>query len=236
MPLLLSRTSAAYGIGKRTREKALQRIAGAKYVALADVDSFYDSVRPWHVRRALRVEIGETDERLVGLAMSERRIPQGACQSPLVANLVFSELDRAILGAAAPGIGYLRWQDDFIVWGNDKIGVRRLQIFIVHALRRMRLPPKASKVQMMDRDRDSQVVLGCLVNSGRPNIPRSYLDKLRAAIHRVAVGEFELVRPINDKINYVGAYRPSAAAKLSVMLEEALRRRQLCLASAALES
>jgi hypothetical protein len=206
-------TPAAYGVRRRALEDALRPHLGRRCFVKIDIVNWYPSIRPRHVRDALSQELGETDERLIGLLTSKRHLPQGTKASPAAANLVLAGLDRSVLAAAAPGVRYTRYADDLFVSGQDKAAVERLVVFIRHALRQMGF----ETTWQWDPPRS----LGFSTKRGRLSVPRSERDRIRVAIRHLA----EARKSILGRIQYVAKSNPAAAQKLMRGLESAIGTR-----------
>ncbi len=118
-------------------------------------------------------------------ATGPRGLPQGACTSPALSNLVTRRLDARLRGVGAKiGWTYTRYADDMTFSSSGepvaKIGwliarVRHLvqdEGFAIH--------PGKTRVQ---RRHTAQTVTGIVVND-RPGVPRETVRRLRAILHR----------------------------------------------------
>lgn len=119
------------------------------------------------------------------VAVGDRALPQGACTSPALANLVARKLDRRLQGICRQlGWAYTRYADD-LTFSAPK-GKRAT---IAPLLARVRnvildegfaLNPKKGRIQ---RCGGRQEVTGIVVNS-KPSLPRTELRRLRAILHQ----------------------------------------------------
>lgn len=155
-----------------------------------------------------------------------RRLPQGACTSPLLANIIASRLDRriqAVLGSMADDIGdwaYSRYADDLVLSTNQADSRIGLVTKIVANLLRaegFRLNEKKTRVM---RAPGRQLVTGLVVGD-EVRLPRSYLRRVRAMCHQLnqavreshedAVGALHVAR---GHYAYICMVMPEHAAEL----------------------
>jgi len=151
----------------RSVDSAVARIRfwhdhGFRYVADADIDSFFDRISHDDLRRRLDERIG--DARLRGLlvqwiqcpywdggATKPRRegIPQGSPISPLLANFFLSDFDLALEKA---GYKLIRYADDFLVLASDAAAAGRALAIAQEQLEAMHLTLKQSKTRISSFD------------------------------------------------------------------------------------
>lgn len=196
---------AAHGFvrGRGTLTNARPHV-GAAIVVNLDLKDFFPSIRYPRVRGLLtslgfspasatilallctecpREEVGMSGKRWF-VASGTRALPQGACTSPGLANLIARILDARLRGlAAAWGWTYTRYADDLTfssVAANADVGrlltaVRNIVVdegFTVHE----------DKTRVQRRSQAMEVT-GLVVNE-RPKIPRALARRLRAILHR----------------------------------------------------
>ena len=118
------------------------------------------------------------------VAAGDRALPQGACTSPAISNLVARKLDRRLAGAAAKlGWTYSRYADDLAFSaGADARARMSLMMSRVRAIVRdegFTINEAKGRVQRAAR---RQQVTGIVVND-KPGVPRSELRRLRAILH-----------------------------------------------------
>jgi hypothetical protein len=217
---------AAYGVAGRSAAEAASVHLGAQYVAKLDIKNYFPSIRPRHVRKALITEFAEDEPRLIRLVMSKDHLPQGAFAAPAVGNLVLAALDREILEVAGENIRYTRYQDDFLISGDDRGLVQATASFIRSRLRRMGF---RSTLKLMDSQRESVEILGFVINSGELSAPRRKRDRVKAAIHRLEIGSdpIDSVESILGRIEDIKGTNPSTGNALLRRLDRALRVRLL---------
>ncbi len=119
------------------------------------------------------------------VALGPRSLPQGACTSPGLSNLVSRRLDARLAGLAEKlGWRYTRYADDLTFStaedGQPMVGylLARLRHIVVEE--GFALNAKKTRVQ---RRNQSQQVTGIVVNE-RPGVPRKTVRRLRAILHR----------------------------------------------------
>jgi RNA-directed DNA polymerase len=124
------------------------------------------------------------DGRTFWVAAGERALPQGACTSPALSNLVSRKLDRRLAGAAAKlGWTYTRYADD-LTFSADAATAKKLALLFARVRHIVKeegfvVNEKKGRVQHASR---RQSVTGIVVND-RPTIPREEVRRIRAILH-----------------------------------------------------
>ncbi len=126
----------------------------------------------------------EHDGRRYWAAMGDRALPQGACTSPAISNLVTRKLDRRLAGAVAKaGWAYTRYADDITVSAGkaQRRQVTLLAARVRHVVREegFTVHEKKGRVQ---RAASRQEVTGIGVND-KLSLPRTEVRRLRAILH-----------------------------------------------------
>lgn len=119
------------------------------------------------------------------VATGPRSLPQGACTSPALSNLVSWILDKRFTGLAEKlGGQYTRYADDLTFSGSgevaEKIGWLLAKIRHIAEEEGFRLNEQKTRVH---RPHAAQMVTGIVVNE-RPGVPRKLIRRLRAILHR----------------------------------------------------
>ena len=164
--------SFAYRPGRSVEGAAgmvtMLRLKGFVHVAEGDIADFFDSVRHVDAIDALRTYAGYPFLRLTGLWLKQfswtgRGLPQGSPLSPVLANLVLDEVDKAVESHRAK---LVRYADDFVL-------MARTPEAAVHALARMEallaakgLTLKAGKTRLASMD-DGIKFLGLAFEGGK---------------------------------------------------------------------
>ncbi|MBI4859381.1 MAG: RNA-directed DNA polymerase [Candidatus Riflebacteria bacterium] len=121
------------------------------------------------------------------VATGPRALPQGACTSPALSNLVARGLDARLSGIAAKlGFAYTRYADDLTFSGPDEVQnlVGYLMARVRHIAGDEGFAVNEAKTRVQRRN-TAQQVTGIVVNQ-RPNVPRTEVRRLRAILHRAA--------------------------------------------------
>lgn len=119
------------------------------------------------------------------VAIGPRALPQGACTSPALSNLVARRLDSRLSGIAAKlGWTYTRYADDLTFSADGEAGdkVGYLLARIRHIAQDEGFAVNESKTRVQ-RPNTAQTVTGLVVNR-RVSVPRSTVRRLRAILHR----------------------------------------------------
>ncbi len=167
-------------------------------------------------------------------ATGQRGLPQGACTSPGLSNLVARRLDRRLGGLAGKlGISYSRYADDLTFSGNGELEGRvgYLMARVRHIADDEGFAVNEAKSRVLRRN-TAQMVTGLVVNS-RPGVARAEVRRLRAILHRARTeglerqnreGRRDFVAWLRGKIAFVAMARPEVGAKLLGDLQSVLGR------------
>ncbi len=167
-------------------------------------------------------------------ATGPRGLPQGACTSPGLSNLVARRLDRRLGGLAGKlGITYSRYADDLTFSGDGELEGR-----VGYSMARVRhiagdegFAVNEAKSRVLRRNA-AQVVTGLVVNS-QPGVARAEVRRLRAILHRARTeglepqnreGRRDFVAWLRGKIAFVAMARPEVGERLRGDLESVLGR------------
>ena len=243
-PLPVHEAAAAFRPGLSVVDNAA-RHTGRAVVARIDLKDFFPSVTLPRIRRLFRemgysggvatlfallaTEAPRAAVTLDGLprfvAIGERSLPQGACTSPALTNLLCRRLDSRLAGAAeALGFRYSRYADD-LVFSHTEASA---PVGILLALARCIIADVGFTVNeektSVLRPQHRQVVTGIVVNE-TPHVSRPDLRRFRAVLHRCeTVGVAEVSRQMGkDARAYASGYlaflhvvAPEQAARLAL--------------------
>jgi RNA-directed DNA polymerase len=133
------------------------------------------------------------DDRNHVVPVGERALPQGACTSPALANLVTRSLDRRVHGyATKSGWVYSRYADDLVFSTQQEAGsAHRLIRGINSVIRDEGFVVNEKKTQVM-RAPNRQIVTGLLINKDI-GLTRKDLRRIRAFLHRCSSKGLEVV-------------------------------------------
>lgn len=118
-------------------------------------------------------------------AVGPRSLPQGACTSPALSNLVARNLDARLAGISTKlGWTFTRYADDLTFSADIEAGknVGYLMARIRHIASDEGFAVKEEKTRVLKRN-TAQTVTGIVVNE-RPSVPRELRRRLRAILHR----------------------------------------------------
>jgi retron-type reverse transcriptase len=118
-------------------------------------------------------------------ATGPRALPQGACTSPALSNLVTRKLDARLSGLADKlGWNYTRYADDatFSAAADAAGSVGYLLARVRHITREEGFVVNEKKTRVLRRS-TCQTVTGVVVNE-RPGVPRQLVRRMRAILHR----------------------------------------------------
>lgn len=164
-------------------------------------------------------------------AIGERSLPQGACTSPAITNLLCRSLDGRLAGAASKlGFTYTRYADDLVFSHDNKDAPVGILLSLVRDIVDAEsFTVNELKTQIL-RPTDRQAVTGLVVNGGQgsetgdPRLSRRDLRNFRAFLHGCRTkGIEQMTQQIGkDAQSYASGYlafihmaRPDIAAKIA---------------------
>lgn len=157
--------------------------------------------------------------------VGERSLPQGACTSPLLANLVVRSLDRRVQGYAVKADWvYSRYADDLVFSTcEDSASPHRLIRGITAVIADEGFVVNEEKTCVM-RGPNRQTVTGLLVND-EVRLTRRDLRRIRAFLHRCSTASLEVVSEEIGKdadavargyLGYIQMVSPATAQRLRI--------------------
>ena len=175
----------------------------------------------------------ELEGKVRWVAVGERMLPQGACTSPAITNLVCRRLNRRLAGLAAKrGFQYTRYADDLTFSGDGRSGVRLLLKAVRSILENEGFREHPTKTRVMRTGR-RQEVTGVTVNE-KPTIGRREVRELRAILHNCEKRGLEAENRENHpnfaaylqgRVAFVSMVDPTRGAQLRDSLGRALATR-----------
>lgn len=172
-----------------------------RYVLNIDLSDFYGTINFGRVRGIFLAEPFKFGEKaasiLAQLICFQNKLPQGACTSPVISNLVATNLDKKLVALAKRyHCQYTRYADDITISCNKKAFPRSLATFegnnpitgqtIVGKLLEDTIDSAGFKINhskvRLQIPFVRQDVTGITVNEF-PNVKRSYIRNLRAMLH-----------------------------------------------------
>lgn len=150
------------------------------------------------------------DGKTLHVALGDRQLPQGACTSPAITNLLCRRLDARLTGLAkAAGATYTRYADDLVFSHPDSAHwTGHLMTTVENILKEEGYVLNEEKTRVM-RPQHRQVVTGVVVNE-EPHISRKDLRNFRAFLHHCETdGVLAMSQKIGkDALQYAGATLP----------------------------
>ena len=126
----------------------------------------------------------EHDDQRTHIALGDRVLPQGACTSPAITNLLCRRLDKRLAGLARrAGLSYTRYADD-LTFSGDSVDAAALLGNVRRVLEAEGFVVNADKTRVMRKGR-RQEVTGVVVNA-KTSIARDEWRALRATLHNCA--------------------------------------------------
>jgi RNA-directed DNA polymerase len=175
----------------------------------------------------------EVDGQKLWVALGERMLPQGACTSPAITNVVCRRLDRRLAGLARRrGYAYTRYADDLTFSGEGRDGVALLLKGVRSILQDEGFREHPTKTRVMRSGR-RQEVTGVVVNA-KTGVAREEVRALRAVLHNAArhglasqnrEGHPNFEAYLRGRVAYVTMVDPTKAAPLQEALTRALAAR-----------
>ncbi|EKB8024557.1 RNA-directed DNA polymerase [Pseudomonas aeruginosa] len=174
--------------------------AGSGALVSVDIKDFYNSIREPSVLSIFKNFFSFPDDvscLLTRLVMLEGRVPQGACTSSYVANLIFHNSEYSLVSKfRAKGLAYSRLLDDVTVSATKPISQEEstLAIKSIAAMARkhdLRLNSKKTKIERSDDINADYAVTGVWVGHGVPKLRK---DERRHIRHLVYICEKEYAK------------------------------------------
>lgn len=156
--------------------------AGSKFLISVDIKNFYPSIREDFVLDIFKNFFHFPDEVsiiLTKLLTLDGRLPQGACTSSYVANLIFYNSEYSLVSKfRSQGLIYSRLLDDITVSSPSLIPQNKSTDIVVKlsALAKkhqLSLNPKKTKLERSDDLKADYLVTGVWVGHGEPKLRRS---------------------------------------------------------------
>ena len=176
--------SFAFTQNRNCAQMALRHV-GRQYTLSLDLKDFFDSITKNHILEILESLDFPMD--LVKYCFVEDRLPQGFRTSPLLSNIAFSTLDRAILSALeeiAVDATYTRYADDLVIsfdnWQDLNVIKRSVRGIVESA--GFQINDRKTRLQSQANGRI--VICGIAVDSLGLHPTRKTMKRLRAALHQ----------------------------------------------------
>ena len=192
----------AYVKGKSAIDHARIHVNGRELLKL-DIKDFFPSISRQMVFEALQRNGAKADVcfYISLICILNNGLPQGACTSPALSNLVFSPIDVRLTGLANFfGLKYSRYADDLAFSGG--VIPRDLASLVGEILLEYGFHLNHKKTQLKLAGR-KKIVTGVSISSGQVRAPKSFKRKLRAQIYELEQNIGSLARlPDFDPLIY----------------------------------
>ncbi|RKT51146.1 RNA-directed DNA polymerase [Azonexus fungiphilus] len=170
------------------KKKALDHAAyhlGCKELITLDIKNFFPSITRQMVFQALNNSglSSHFSFYISLLCCLNDVLPQGACTSPALSNVVFSQLDERLHRLAIHlGLKYSRYADD-LAFSGEKIPRNMIKtVQKVLATKGFELNTEKTRLKVFGA---KKIITGVSITSGIPKAPRSFKRSLRVKIHEL---------------------------------------------------
>lgn len=173
---------------------------GAKTVILQDIADFFPSITTEHIQRVFvglfRFSV-DVATLLANLVTREGQVPQGASTSSYLANLVFWDIEPALVTRfKAQGMAYSRFADDITVSSKSRIApaaTTQVIASVTWMLGQKGCLQKRSKLHVRNRGQalitgekaEAVTVTGLVVDKPIPALPKKARLAIRAAVKQL---------------------------------------------------
>ena len=119
------------------------------------------------------------------LVMYNDGLPQGACTSPIISNIVSYKMDYRLMKLSEKlGITYTRYADDMTFSGTKKVINKRLLEMLEKIINECGYTINSKKTRFQYKS-SRQEVTGLIVNNDKVSIPRAYEKVLRQELYYI---------------------------------------------------
>lgn len=176
--------------------------AGSKSIILQDIKDFFPSITTAHVEEIFSGLFGfsnEVSSLLAALTTRAGQVPQGASTSSYLANLVFWDVEPALVKQLnSEGLAYSRFADDITVSSKSEIppiAKSRVISAVTWMLSQKGCQQKRSKLHIRRRGQSliqvnepgALTVTGLTVDKVKPGIPKDERRLIRAMVKRIEI-------------------------------------------------
>lgn len=176
--------AVGYRKGKSIVDNAIPHI-GKEKVLKMDLKDFFPSItlnRVWYVFR----NCGYTKKisyYLAALCCLDGCLPQGACTSPALSNIIAKRMDARLMGMCAKfNISYTRYADD-LTFSGERLPVRWID-YVSDIVHNERFKVNDEKTKLIRRGAQ-KVITGISISQDELKIPRKYKRSTRQEVYYV---------------------------------------------------
>jgi len=164
----------------------------ARTLISIDIKNFYDNIRPKHVENLFlnffrfSPEVSKT---LTNLVILGNKVPQGACTSSYVANLIFFNSEyKVVSDLRGKKITYSRLLDDVTLSSQgtltkDEKSLYIKQVASLFSKYQLKLNNKKTKIKEKRSNSSDFNVTGLWVGHGRPQLNKDERHRIRSLVH-----------------------------------------------------
>ncbi|TFW33601.1 reverse transcriptase family protein [Massilia horti] len=187
-----------YGfVPNRSHVQAASIHCGAEWILSADIADFFPST-PFALVEANLKRLGFNEyaaRTIASLSCLDGALAQGAPTSPVLSNICFDEMDKALLALATKHQARLsRYADDIVFSGSGEVSetlISEIRDLFVQS------PWELSERKFVLSRRPNRLkVHGLLVEDKRPKLTKGYRNKLRAFRHLLANGRVRSAKDV----------------------------------------
>lgn len=222
-----------YRKGKSIVDNAKQHYVKNKhrFVVKVDIRDFFNSISIERIiqlfNKGLRIP-KESSNALALIVTKDRRLPQGACTSPVISNMICKKMDRELANYAYYlGAVYTRYADDlffsfptleqaYLMLDQNQFPKIDVCDEFKTIIQRSGFIINNEKTRLLTHNR-RQNICGIIINE-KINVKRTLIRELRTKIHRIECGDTSInEKSIVGKLGYVRFVRgktDSLAVKL----------------------
>ncbi|WAC71040.1 reverse transcriptase family protein [Roseateles sp. SL47] len=197
----------------------------ADAILALDIENFFPSISRSRVLQILSNVFKQPPavaNLLADLCTKDGVVPQGACTSTYLANLIFFEHEpRLVNSLREQGLKYSRLIDDITISSNDRLSPKRVDKVIdqVRAMLKpqgLRLKRKKTRLTSASNPDELMMVTGLWLNRGQPRVLRTERMEIRKAVRKcVDEGAMERTSPDYHKLHDKVSGRVGKLAQLS---------------------
>ena len=151
------------------------------------------------------------------VAKSRRRLQQGAITSPILSNLIATNMDKRILSlikSCDHDASYTRYADDLAISFNENFSEKILSL-INKIIKEEGFYVNPQKFKVM-REPTEKIITGIKCNGSELKLPKKYIRELRAEIYNAKRKSQPLSFSTKGKINYVADINSKQVDKLGL--------------------
>jgi RNA-directed DNA polymerase len=209
------------------RTNALPHL-GRHYLISFDIKDFFPSITSEKVFNAIKDTTSCNDDltlMIVSLCTYENHLPQGGVTSPCLANIVFTNIDRAIENICNRSrVVYTRYADDLTLSSNDKPRLHKMFESIQKIIESDGFTLNESKTRYISR-KNRVLVTGLTLNSEKLSIGRTTKKNLRSQIYRYIIcSDKTMENQIIGMLSYLKNIEPDTYASFLVYINRLKRK------------